>query len=312
MARVARPVKVGLAPPSYAAWFDAGTAEEVCVAAEQNGYDSLWFGDHVALPRSDADIFGDAYLDVFALLGFVAAVTSRIRLGTNVVVLPYRDPIVAAKLVATVDRLSGGRLDLGVGVGHAKGEFAALGVPFEERGRRADEYLRAMRTLWESDCATFHGRWVSFTDLCPMTRPVQQPVPLLVGGDGPRSVRRALEFDAGWAPGQGSIDQLAERFAMAGRLADEAGRPRPRIVARWLVHPVELGAHRTMIRHRGELRRPRLDPVEAREELHRLRELGVDEVIVDIPARRDTYLANLDLVANDWVDAELRTPRERT
>lgn len=291
-------MKFGLAPPNYARWFDAKAAKWVCATAEDLGFDSLWFGDHVALPKEQADVFGNAYLDVFALLGFVAAVTNRLRLGTNVVVVPYRNPVVAAKLVATVDALSGGRVDLGVGVGHVAAEFDALGIPFSQRGAMTDEYLNVMRELWSNDCASFTGRWVSFQDLCPLTRPVQQPMSLLIGGDGPRSMRRTLEFDAAWAPGQGTVDELRTKIATLRRLSAEAGRDCPRVVARWLVHPIAPGAERPPIRHSGELRRPRLEPAEAREQIAEIRELGVDEVIIDIPASRTTYAANMEFTAS--------------
>lgn len=303
-------MKFGLAPPNYARWFDGAAAREVCTAAERMGFDSLWFGDHVALPREQADIFGNAYLDALALIGFVAAATSTIRLGTNVLVVPYRDPVVTAKVVATLDVLSGGRIDLGVGVGHVAGEFAALGVRFEDRGAMTDEYLRAMRTLWAHDCASFEGRWVRFDDLCPLTRPLQDPLPLLIGGDGPRSMRRALEHDAGWAPGQGTIADLERKVRQLDDLAAEAGRPRPRVVARWLVHPVQPGAVRPPIPHRGELRRPRLDAAEAREQLEQIAALGIDEVIVDIPAKDTTYLENMAFVADELIAPMTAPPRE--
>ncbi|WP_396655725.1 LLM class F420-dependent oxidoreductase [Microbacterium sp.] len=291
-------MRFGLAPPNYAQWFQRDDITAICRHAEEVGFDSLWFGDHIALPRSIADIFGNAYLDVFPLLGFVAAVTERVTLGTNVLVVPYRNPLVTAKEAATVDRLSGGRLVLGVGIGHARGEFEALGVPFHERGRRTDEHLRAMRSLWENDTATFSGEWTSFTDLCPLTRPIQDPLPILIGGDGPRSMRRAVEHGAGWAPGQGTMEELAAKIAQLSEIADQAGAARPRIVARWLIHPVRSGEVGPPIRHRGELRRPRLDPSAAADQLARMAELGVDEVIVDIPAHQGSYRRNIDLIAD--------------
>lgn len=294
-------MRFGLAPPNYARWFDTAAIGEISQHAEDLGFDSLWFGDHVALPQAEADIFGNAYLDVVALIGYVAAITTKLRLGTNVLVVPYRNPIVTAKMVASLDVLSGGRIDLGVGIGHVAGEFAALGVPFEERGRISDEYLRAMRVLWDEDCASFDGHWVSFRDLCPLTRPTQQPFPFLVGGDGSRSMRRAIEHGAGWAPGQGTVEELETKVTKLRELADTAGQPCPRIVARWLVHPVEAGAERPPIPHRGELRRPRLDPSEAREQIDRIEALGIDEVIVDIPAHRNTYSSNMDLVAGSLI-----------
>lgn len=290
-------MKFGLAPPNYARWFDADAAVRVGALAEELGFDSLWFGDHLALPKDKADIFGNAYLDVFPLLGFIAGTTSRLRLGTNVVVVPYRNPIVTAKMIATLDQLSKGRIDFGAGIGHVAPEFDALGVSFPDRGRMTDEFLRVMRTLWTSDRASFTGRWTSFTDLCPLTRPVQDPLPLLIGGDGPRSMRRALEFGAGWAPGQGTMDELAARIGTLRELAAQAETGCPRIVARWLIHPVKPGEARPPISHRGELRRPRLDPDEARDQLARLNELGVDEVIVDVPPNAQTYLATIEYVA---------------
>ena len=118
-------MRFGLAPPNYAQWFDPHTIREVSILAEALGYDGLWFGDHVALPKSEADIFGDAYLDALTLIGYVASITTKVRLGTNVLVTPYRNPIVTAKMVATLDVLSAGRVDLGVGIGHVASEFAA-------------------------------------------------------------------------------------------------------------------------------------------------------------------------------------------
>lgn len=295
-------MRFGLAPPNYAGWFDGPMVASVCMSAERAGFDSLWFGDHVALPERKADIFGDAYLDVFPLLGYVAAITERVAIGTNVLVTPYRNPVVTAKEVATVDRLSGGRIVLGVGVGHLRGEFEALGVPFAERGRRTDEYLRAMRVLWEHDVATYEGEWVRFHDLCPLTRPIQQPLPVLIGGDGPRSIRRALEHRTGWAPGQGTLDDLEEKIGLLRSLADEAGVDCPAVVARWPVHPIEPGASRPPIRHRGELRRPRLEPAEMREAVARISALGVSELIVDFPAHQATYLRNIDLFAERVLD----------
>jgi alkanesulfonate monooxygenase SsuD/methylene tetrahydromethanopterin reductase-like flavin-dependent oxidoreductase (luciferase family) len=121
---------------------------------------------------------------------------------------------------------------------------------------------------------------------------------LLVGGDGPRSMRRALEFEAAWAPGQGTIDELRAKMDTLRTLSAEAGRQCPRVVARWLVHPVAPGAERPPIPHSGELRRPRLEPAEAREQIAEIRELGVDEVIIDIPASKATYAANMEFAAS--------------
>ena len=138
-------------------------------------------------------------VEPFATMAFLAAVTTNVRLGTGVLLVPQRNPVYTAKSVTTVDWLSNGRVDLGIGVGWLAEEFAALGVPFEHRGERCDEYLAVMRSLWTDEVSTFHG---SFYDLPParqFPKPVQQPhPPIHVGGESNAALRRAARLTEGW------------------------------------------------------------------------------------------------------------------
>src|SRR5262249_42712368 len=125
--------------------------------AEDLGFDSVWIPDHIIVPRAVQERYGPVYYDAIAVLAYLAGITSRVRLGTTVLVLPYRHPVVLAKQVASIDQLSDGRVILGVGVGWAEAEFQVLALPFAERGRRTDEALRLMHTLWTQDVPVFAG-----------------------------------------------------------------------------------------------------------------------------------------------------------
>src|SRR4051794_7519445 len=158
-------------------------------AAESAGFESLWVGDHIALP---ADQGGEQpRLEVVVAISHLAAVTTRIRLGFGVIVLPQRQPVLLARQLSSIDVLSRGRLTVGVGVGYVEPELSALGVPLAERGARTDEYLAAMRALWAAS-PSFHGRWVTFEDVHQRPLPVQRPhPPIVVGGHSAAACRPA-------------------------------------------------------------------------------------------------------------------------
>jgi probable F420-dependent oxidoreductase len=178
-------------------------ATRLARAAEAAGFESLWVADHVVLPDPplpqrpmDPHM---RLLDPIVALTFLAAHTTRIRLGTGVIVLPQRDPLVLAKQLATLDVLSNGRLIFGLGVGWCEPEFRALGVPFEQRGRRGDDYLAAMRAIWTQEKPSYQGRYVSFAGVQAQPQPLQQPTPpIIVGGRTPAAFRRAVEHGHGW------------------------------------------------------------------------------------------------------------------
>jgi probable F420-dependent oxidoreductase len=211
-------------------------AKAIATAAEDAGFDSLWTVEHVIVPKGYQSEYPysdtgrmpgpehSSIPDSFIWLSFVAAVTSTIKLATGVAILPQRNVIYTAKEIATLDRLSGGRVMLGVGAGWLAEEFAALGVPFERRGERLDEYIRALRVLWADDEPTFHGEFVDFEGALCRPQPVNKAVPIIVGGHTKRAARRAGELGDGFVPGRTDPDELKELLDVMRRAADKAGR----------------------------------------------------------------------------------------
>ncbi len=194
---------------------DAISMTEPAPALEERGFESLWVADHVVLPDPPMPQRPMApnmrLLDPIVALTFVAAHTTRIRLGTGVIVLPQRNPLVLAKQLATLDVLSNGRLIFGLGVGWCEPEFRALGVPFEQRGRRGDEYLAAMRAIWTQEKAAYQGRYVAFADVQAQPQPLQQPTPpIVIGGRTPAAFRRAVEHGHGWYGFGLEVEQAAQ------------------------------------------------------------------------------------------------------
>jgi probable F420-dependent oxidoreductase len=157
-------------------------------------------------------------------LAFAAAAAPGLRLGTCILIVPQRNPLILAKELATLDRLSGGRVELGLGVGWMKEEFEALGVPWERRGARNDEYIEAMRALWAGPHAEFHGEFVDFPPVTCSPRPIQERIPVLVGGDSEAAISRAVRLADGYFPGEGDIDRLAALVERLRVAADRAGR----------------------------------------------------------------------------------------
>lgn len=208
----------------------------VAQAAERLGYDVLWTAEHIIFPQTIGTPYPyggrfpypvtDPILDIVATLSYVAAITSRIRLGSSVLVLPYRNPLVLAKELASLDVLSGGRLLLGVAAGWLKEEFDLLGVPFDERGQRMDEYVNLLRALWTQEQVTFHGRHFELSDAAFFPKPVQQPhPPIWIGGGSPVALRRVARLGDGWiAVPRPSLDDLAKDIQEIRRLAEERRR----------------------------------------------------------------------------------------
>ncbi len=259
-----------------------GTRENVLAfarRAEELGFHSLWASDHIVIPRRIGGEYAGGgrfpvgpdmpFLEPISLLHFVAAATERIRLGTSVVVLPMRNPIVTAKELATLDVLSGGRLIFGVGAGWMAEEFEALGVPFRGRGRRTDEYLEVVRRLWTEDDPSFHGRYVRVEGIGFAPKPLQRPhPPIWVGGMAEGALRRAGTYGDAWhATGTVDTELLARAFARVRQYAREAGRDPDRLL-------LSVRADRFL---RGE-------PAQVVEVLESLRRIGVGHVLTAFPA----------------------------
>jgi probable F420-dependent oxidoreductase len=199
---VATPV-VTLVPGAHARWEEDAGIEEIARVAEvadDLGYHHLTCSEHIGLPVTEAGRRGATYWDPLATFGFLAGRTRRIRFATNVLVLGYHHPLEIAKRYGTLDRVTGGRLILGVGVGTLREEFDLLGAPFEDRGARADDALRALRTSLSTREPAYHGDHYSFGGLVVDPCAVQGEVPIWVGGRTLRSLRRAVSLADGWAP----------------------------------------------------------------------------------------------------------------
>lgn len=192
-------------------------------AAEAAGLDAAWVVDHLAIPPDDAEGSGGRYLDPLACLAFLAGQTSRIGLGTAVLVLPYRPALPTAKWVATIQELSGERLRLGVGVGWMRAEFRALGVDRRRRGALTDEVLELLGRCFAADEVEANGQPFLF-----LPRPARPPI--YVGGAGPHALARALRYADGWMPMARDAGSLAEPVAALRKAAAEAGRAVPEVV----------------------------------------------------------------------------------
>lgn len=195
-------MRFGLFGVNMDAWLVPMAAGRLAALAEEARFDSLWAGEHVVLPSPrvsaspmDPD---DPILDPLIALTYLAAVTTRVHLVTGIVILPQRNPLVLAKQVASLDVLSGGRFELGIGAGYLEPEMTAIGVPMAERGQRTDEYLAAMRAIWEMDEPAFEGRFARFANVDAFPRPVQRPLPIVIGGHSPAAYERTVRDADGW------------------------------------------------------------------------------------------------------------------
>jgi probable F420-dependent oxidoreductase len=220
---------VGLFAVNSHAAADPRGATTIATLAERLGYDSLWAGEHVVLPSPrvepspmDPD---EPILDPLVALAHIAAAAVHIRLGIGLIVLPQRNPLVLAKQVATLDVLSGGRLLLGLGAGYLEPELRATGVSMTERGARTDEYLRAMRTLWEAERPAFHGRYVQFAGVDAYPRPIQRPLPIIIGGHSEAAHRRAAKHADGWFGFMLGVRATATQCQSLRRATAERDRP---------------------------------------------------------------------------------------
>jgi probable F420-dependent oxidoreductase len=197
--------------------------------AEEAGFESFWVGDHVALPSAEAqgaDPPGQRRLEALVALAYMAALTSRVRLAVGVIVLPQRQPVLLAKQLSTIDVLSKGRLIVGIGVGYLEPELRALGASLADRGARTDEYLAAMRALWDEPAPSFAGRFVSFADVIERPRPVQRPhPPIVIGGHSPAAYRRTIQAGNGWHGWDLDLEQTAQALAALRETAIRYERP---------------------------------------------------------------------------------------
>ena len=196
--------------------------------AEELGYDALFVNDHVIVDDSPRSALWRNVYDPLMVLSYVAARTSKVMLGTSVLIMPYRNPIVTAKMFSTLDQMSEGRAIAGVGAGWNEAEYDALGVPFRERGARTTEYLRLWQACWAQGPTTFHGRFFSFDNMHVNPKPVQQPhPPIWIGGSGLASLRRAARFAQVWQPTPTALSDLIGNQAYLRDVCAEIERADP-------------------------------------------------------------------------------------
>lgn len=207
----------------------------VAIHAETAGFDSMWFPEHVVffqeyVSRYPYSADGDPgfgkrqgiYDPIFACM-VAASATERLRVGTAVVILPQRNPLVLAQEIVALDHATNGRFDFGVGLGWSSEEYEALGVPWAQRGKRCDEYLAAMSALWTEDLVSFHGEFVNFDGVIAEPKPIQVPVPIWVGG-GTASMRRAALYGTGWYGWNLAGSEIAAAMADLDQACTAAGR----------------------------------------------------------------------------------------
>ena len=206
-------------PGGHARWERAATVDDlrrVVVTADELGYHHLTCSEHFALPETESPARGNVYWDALSTLSWAAAITNRIQLVTNVVVLGYHHPLEILKQYGTLDRLSAGRLILGVGVGSLRAEFDQVGAPFEDRGARADEALAAILGGWGKPVVAFSGSYFGYENLAVEPHAISTRPVIWVGGRTARSLRRAIQFGQAWTPFAVPHDQLKPMLAKAG------------------------------------------------------------------------------------------------
>ena len=257
--------------------------------AEALGYDSLWVSDHVVIPhrirsRYPYNATGDFpltpdtdFLEPIVVMALVAGVTSKIRLGTSVLVLPHRHPVLAAKMLATLDHLAPGRVILGAGVGWMKEEIELFGVKHERRGAWSDEAIRVMRACWKDGRVSFKGEFFTLDDLGVRPRPAAGSIPIWIGGHTGRALRRVATLGDGWHAAFPTPDKMREGIAELNKACAREGRDPATLT---LSARVGLPARKTAEESLAELRA--------------LRDMGVNHVILesrmrDIPEMTATY-----------------------
>ena len=282
--------------------------------AETLGLHLVMTSDHIALTPDVLELYSAPYYEPFTNLAWLSAQTKKVKLGTTVIVIPYRHPAYMSHLTANVDQLSGGRFIFGVGVGYVQSEFEALGVPFEHRGAMTDDYLAAIKTLWTNEVASYDGPFVSFRDVMVSPKPAQSPhPPIWVGGHTRMAIRRAVRFGQAWHPGGLSVSWMRDKGLPRLRQAAESeGAPMPafcpRIYGRLTDSPL---AEEERVAGEGTLDQVRGD-------LEALQAMGADYVLLDTkrnsptgqsPRHHEEAWRTLAVLAEKALDLENETVR---
>ena len=233
-------IKIGISIPRLP---DANAIRRFASTAENLGFESILVGDHIILPTAGTNQYpytadgsfqrpsDEPFLETMTMLGYMAACTETIKLGSTVIILPYRNPIVQAKMFASLDVLTKGRVICGAGVGWWKEEFAALHAPFEKRGLATDEYLQIFKLLWTSRITEFHGETYEFSNIAFFPKPVRKPngIPIWIGGHTKRAVRRTVKYGDTWHPTRLNPDRIENMLPFMNQQCEEYGRNKDEI-----------------------------------------------------------------------------------
>ena len=291
------PTTFGTSMPSRGDMASPENLRTLAQRAESLGFDSVWVSDHIILPRKVDSFYPYAadgvatfrpdedYYDPLATLNFLAGCTQKIRLGTHVLILPYRNPVLTAKMLSTLDVLSGGRVILGAGVGWMEEEFQALGLDtYAQRGAVTDEYIQLFKELWTKDNPEFHGEHYQLSESGFKPKPVQKPhPPIWIGGHTNPAIRRAAKYGDGWMPiglrppAILEPEELAEKIARLRRLTVRAGRPEDAVslcFSTGVTFDNSPGATRRMMSGRAE---------QIAADLRQYQDLGVRNFILGFP-----------------------------
>lgn len=194
---------------------------ELGVRAESLGFDSVWASDHIAVPNKQVGRFTQYFYDPFILLSAISSETSKIKIGTSLIILPYRNPVIVANMVSSLDILSKGRFIFGVATGWLKEEFDILSIPFRKRGKRTNEYLEVIKELWENDDPVYKGEYFSFSDFKFDPKPYQKPHPdIWVGGNSDYAIERAVRYGSGWQPTWVTPNEMGQLIDQMNKLVD--------------------------------------------------------------------------------------------
>jgi probable F420-dependent oxidoreductase len=289
-------MKIGVFLPISGRATGPDTLKEAARSAEAQGFDSIWSADRVvtpweintSYPYSENHEFivppDRPFLDSLTCLAFLAGCTEKITLGISVLVLPYRHPLYWARVAVSIERLSKGRLIMGVGVGWMEEEFAALGVPFKDRGKITDEQLQLVSRLWTDERIDYHGEFYDFQNLAFYPKPIQQPrIPIWVGGEGIAAQKRTAKYGDAWFPYFVNItpEELRDGFDTVLRLATEAGRDPDHILLA-CCRPIEV-TNDPVPQDESVLRGHPLQLVEA---LNAYKDIGVDHIALQFMVPR--------------------------
>jgi probable F420-dependent oxidoreductase len=270
-------MQFGFCLPNFGGTVSPNKMVESGVLAEELGFDSIWSTDHIIVPKENIDPYGNL-VEALASLSYVAAKTERVKLGTSIIVLTQRNPILVAKQAAAIDILSNGRLILGVGAGWLKGEFDFLGENFQDRGRRYDESIRLMRAIWTEDEINFSGEFYRLKNAVSLPRP-KRTIPLLIAGRSKAAITRAANLGDGWHPvgitpiqledGAKKIRRKNRKAVISARLMIELGKNDGKYVS---------ASGETQVSLAGSL-------AQVTEQIERYMKAGLQHLALVVPAR---------------------------